>query len=395
MKKKEIFKKCILITSLVSAVLASPMYGIAAPREMPDGQIFDAEYYAASNPDVTAALGTDEALLYQHYLLFGKAEGRKPYATGDTVTQQADSLSAAQKAAMAPAYNCAKTAANALALTQIYDPDGYYILQNDSMETMEFWLFGSGMLAGELDTCVHETFHGYTFNRALRNTQAIYIGDSQTIYVPYTPVFATQEWSVSLPSELRTFRYNTYVAAGASASANSYGVYGLLNEFAAYGWGLNNQICLYDYYAAQPFSMDVWADYVTSCENDFTAFCEFRFYILGYLDYAQTAHPEIWSAIMSNQDFINAYCVTERRFEKNIASYQASKDRIIALGAQNGRRVCFQGSMFYVGNTGRGISSTGRDQLLAQINSAPLKAQEQYMFSLCTVPVMQAQVIVP
>ena len=103
MKKNEIFKKCILITSLVSAVLASPMYGIAAPREMPDGQIFDAEYYAASNPDVTAALGTDEALLYQHYLLFGKAEGRKPYATGDTVTKQADSLSAAQKAAMAPA----------------------------------------------------------------------------------------------------------------------------------------------------------------------------------------------------------------------------------------------------------------------------------------------------
>jgi hypothetical protein len=52
----------------------------AQEKTMPDGGVFDAEYYAANNPDVVAALGTDENVLYQHYLNFGKKEGRLPYA---------------------------------------------------------------------------------------------------------------------------------------------------------------------------------------------------------------------------------------------------------------------------------------------------------------------------
>lgn len=47
---------------------------------MSDGQLFDAQFYADTYPDVKEAYGYDEALLYEHYLLFGKAEGRLPYA---------------------------------------------------------------------------------------------------------------------------------------------------------------------------------------------------------------------------------------------------------------------------------------------------------------------------
>ena len=52
----------------------------AEPKEMSDGQLFDAQFYADTYPDVKEAYGYDEALLYEHYLLFGKAEGRLPYA---------------------------------------------------------------------------------------------------------------------------------------------------------------------------------------------------------------------------------------------------------------------------------------------------------------------------
>ncbi|MCC8127642.1 MAG: hypothetical protein LIO92_09625 [Clostridiales bacterium] len=69
---------------IVSALLAASSICVyAAPAVMPDGQTFDAEYYAAANPDVTAAIGTDESALYDHYLNFGKAEGRLAYE-GDT-----------------------------------------------------------------------------------------------------------------------------------------------------------------------------------------------------------------------------------------------------------------------------------------------------------------------
>ena len=47
---------------------------------MPDGNVFDAEYYASTYADVKEALGTDEAVLYKHYLDYGKKEGRSPIA---------------------------------------------------------------------------------------------------------------------------------------------------------------------------------------------------------------------------------------------------------------------------------------------------------------------------
>ncbi|MGN1023317.1 MAG: hypothetical protein ACI4OJ_07465 [Lachnospiraceae bacterium] len=66
--------------ALFGMVLAS-IHAEAAPRRMADGGIFDAAYYAAMYPDVVKALGTDETALYQHYLTFGRAEGRQAFST--------------------------------------------------------------------------------------------------------------------------------------------------------------------------------------------------------------------------------------------------------------------------------------------------------------------------
>ena len=74
------FKKITTLTLILTIMLGSAMSVNAAPKTMPDGQKFDAEYYANSNPDVVAALGTSETALYNHYVSYGKAEGRKPYA---------------------------------------------------------------------------------------------------------------------------------------------------------------------------------------------------------------------------------------------------------------------------------------------------------------------------
>lgn len=69
------FKKA---ATLPQGVLQSAEVSVA-PTAMPDGETFDAEYYAINNPDVVGALGTDANVLYEHYKSFGKAEGRKPY----------------------------------------------------------------------------------------------------------------------------------------------------------------------------------------------------------------------------------------------------------------------------------------------------------------------------
>ncbi|MCD8222656.1 MAG: hypothetical protein LUD07_10860 [Clostridiales bacterium] len=88
----------VVATSAMMAVLSICAY--AAPNVMPDGQTFDAEYYAAVNPDVAAAIGTDEAALYNHYVQFGKAEGRLAYEgdTGNTESASENSENTAEEA---------------------------------------------------------------------------------------------------------------------------------------------------------------------------------------------------------------------------------------------------------------------------------------------------------
>lgn len=75
-----------LISRIAAILLAAgmtlsglPVY--ANPVVMPDGGVFDSEFYADTYPDVTTALGTDAEALYQHYETFGLTEGRRPYAS--------------------------------------------------------------------------------------------------------------------------------------------------------------------------------------------------------------------------------------------------------------------------------------------------------------------------
>lgn len=69
-------KKIMSFAAAFAVLVGSSMTVCAQPVTMEDGTVFDAEYYAQNNPDVAAILGADANALYQHYILFGKAEGR-------------------------------------------------------------------------------------------------------------------------------------------------------------------------------------------------------------------------------------------------------------------------------------------------------------------------------
>lgn len=77
-------KVLIIITSLV-LTLGCSVCVYAAPKTMKNGDIFDAEVYAALYPDVVAVYGTSESKLYSHYQKYGKKEGRIAYIPAPTV----------------------------------------------------------------------------------------------------------------------------------------------------------------------------------------------------------------------------------------------------------------------------------------------------------------------
>ena len=71
-----ITKSCVV--AIVFALCISQKVG-AAPQIMPDGEIFDPDFYYVSYPDVAASIGRNTQKLYQHYLKYGIPEGRVPY----------------------------------------------------------------------------------------------------------------------------------------------------------------------------------------------------------------------------------------------------------------------------------------------------------------------------
>jgi len=75
MKKVLRFISFTLILSLVFSLSV-----FTAPKLMPNGEKFDAVFYAAAYPDVVKVLGTTERALYGHYTRHGRAEGRLAYA---------------------------------------------------------------------------------------------------------------------------------------------------------------------------------------------------------------------------------------------------------------------------------------------------------------------------
>ena len=78
--RKTVLKLVLALTTVLAFVLIPSVKSEAAVKTMPDGGLFDPSFYAATYPDVYAAFGMNETLLYQHYKLCGIKENRLPYA---------------------------------------------------------------------------------------------------------------------------------------------------------------------------------------------------------------------------------------------------------------------------------------------------------------------------
>ena len=83
--------KAVALSVTVGTMLASNgIVANAQPKEMKDGTVFDAEYYAQRYADVVAVYGTDEASLFQHYTDYGKSENREAVKAPSKATFDAD-----------------------------------------------------------------------------------------------------------------------------------------------------------------------------------------------------------------------------------------------------------------------------------------------------------------
>ena len=210
---------------------------------------------------------------------------------------------------------------NILLLLDEADPDGAFLLRsteerNDFME----WFDASETVEKGIDrfeTAVHEQCHRYCsipqgvrYNsvqgRYMAASEWIYIGNGQKIEVPLTDVFPSSDMAGAIPESLRTFRFDTYIAGDLSMASIQYGPYGLLDEFTAYCWGVHSNVVMEKYRKKDPN--------VITYIGDFTAYAEFRFYILRYLLYAKEHNPGVYAGILDNEAFREAFTCSDRQF---------------------------------------------------------------------------------
>ena len=211
----------------------------------------------------------------------------------------------------------ALNADNLMTLLATYDQDAAWIIYNaEGLDgsSWQWWLSGCSTIGdaeGQYGTAVHEQLHAITLSEW--DPLLYYIGNGTVVPCRETSVFDTLECTKSMPASLRTFRYDTYVGPDAEVNMHSRkgGPYGLLDEYAAYLWGMTCDMRLEAFFGMPSYG-----------SNDYVAFQEFRHYILRYMIYARDHHPDVYDEVMHNVEFLRAFKVVDDKFEDLAETYR-------------------------------------------------------------------------
>ncbi len=205
-----------------------------------------------------------------------------------------------------------------------YAPDGLYIFSHSGSseeELLRYWNEGSSVVDC-IDTAVHEEFHVLTGRRIPNaRSEAIYIGNGKRTIVHFTQLIDSSETAATIPQANRTFRFNTYIM-GSNSASNKLGVYGLLNEFAAYSWGLDTTVRLFPYFREHAETYDDWYRFIVEGENDRNAYAEFLYWTLNYLEFARAYHRDVYDKIISNKKYVRTVKKINRQFAQRIREYE-------------------------------------------------------------------------
>jgi len=191
----------------------------------------------------------------------------------------------------------------------------------------------------------------------------------------------SEEMTVLIPEENRTFRFNDYVGSGSPLSSNRSGIYGLLDEFNAYQMGMNYGVNMFDYYCAQESSFESWRQYINGCENNRQAYAEFRYYILTYLLYAKEHYPAIYEGLMNNEKLRYAFTIVEANFAEDIAQYEADLNRLAKGEIPGTGKIRVDEDTVWFGNKGTGRFTAEYKKLMAAM-SAPAYVEMMETFTL-------------
>jgi hypothetical protein len=216
-----------------------------------------------------------------------------------------------------------------------------------------------------INTIVHEDYHGLDiflsrvvlkekmgrWSDVFYNYYYYYLNDNKYVIVRKTPTFPSKELISTIPDSLRTYRFS-YIDAESLQTTQLNGIYGLFDEFNAYYQGSRASYDLLDYYEKKGTAVD-WHDFFSSVNGTFYGCFEFKYYILKYLMFAKTQHPDVYRGIMANKNLIYAFLAVDKNVTDFISSYFEKKPAIFKQLEGYGWSVDETESYLFIKSNGR------------------------------------------
>ncbi len=242
-------------------------------------------------------------------------------------------------AASIPKYTAKATDDNVLAVLKKYDPNGYLFvktIQEEDGTAPTYWYSDGDSIIDEMNTTVHEACHDYS--RILSDLSydfdtgrfiedyAFHVADNTDLREQFDIDFMvySNEMAGDVPGELRD-RWDTYIGDNAEESvvANQYGVYGMMDEFNAYGWSINSDLCMYEYIKDTGSKKEALSWLQQNGPTYIAAYYEYKLWIHMYLKHVKDHYPDLYASIANNQDFINVYKAIDSRISSSIKQYKS------------------------------------------------------------------------
>jgi hypothetical protein len=174
----------------------------------------------------------------------------------------------------------------------------------------------AAVLFSSFETVIHESVHRYNATNAVSGKELYVIEPGLEIQAERTTVFASSEIKKFAPADASTkiFRYETYVSDKSAVSANTMGIFGLLDEFSAYHSGVKACV-LAAHQALQKGDTAKAEGFVKQASQTYFAYYEFNLFMAWYLRTAKANHPETYKELMANSNLRVAYTLLDAEFK--------------------------------------------------------------------------------
>ena len=202
-----------------------------------------------------------------------------------------------------------------------------------------------------LQTAVHEVYHGYsnvmgykflaeTGVQNFNGLTVVHVEDEPILIVRPTS-FPSRDIVATYPAAAHTMRFKRYVSeAPEHQSTQASGVFGLLDEYAAYYHDARTAVDLWPWVrGAAPATYEVAMRYTGRLFATRVPHAEFKFFILHYLWYAREHRPQVYQQVMANEEFGRAFTEIDDAYTRLVSKVESIEPGVHQLARQRGVKV--------------------------------------------------------